>query len=282
MIETTGQVITLFFIYSFLGWVCECIYCSIAQRKIINRGFLAGPYCPIYGFGAVFVLVLLQPFMDNPLIVFLLGVLITSTLEYITSVVMEKIFHTRWWDYSHYKYNINGRVCLLNSFLFGVMSLFVVYIVHPPILHAVQRISPFILWCLDVLLVIYFSVDLFKTVHALLSRNKEFVEMEECLQELHEVMKGMTQYSEEIPFYERVQKMLDSTDADEHFSELVERMVDKVELMPQRSFRIRERLKKAFPNHTNNDFSDELRDWIDKTHEKHMQRLREARQRLKK
>ena len=96
MIETPAQAIILFFIYSFLGWVCECIYCSVGQRKWINRGFLAGPYCPIYGFGGVFVLTLLEPVADSFGMVFLWGVVITSALEYLTSYVMEKMFYTRW------------------------------------------------------------------------------------------------------------------------------------------------------------------------------------------
>ena len=113
--------ILYFFIYSFLGWVCECIYCGVPAKKFINRGFLAGPYCPIYGCGALAVIYTLTPFSDNVVILFGMGVIVTSALEYITSYMMEKLFHTKWWDYSKHPFNIHGRICLKNSILFGLM-----------------------------------------------------------------------------------------------------------------------------------------------------------------
>lgn len=265
MIETPAQAVILFFIYSFLGWVCECIYCSAGQRKWINRGFLAGPYCPIYGFGGVFVLTLLEPVADSFWMVFLWGVVITSTLEYLTSYVMEKLFHTRWWDYSRYRFNLNGRICLLNSTLFGLMCLFVVYIIHPPILNAVQQIPIQLLWVMNAALLIYSSTDVFKTVHALLRRNKEFVELEKCMQELREAMKNVDQLGEEIPFYERVQAVMDSTDADEQLAAMINKMVSRIDLMPKRTFKIRSRLNKAFPHQVNPEFSNEFRAWVDQT-----------------
>ena len=129
-----------FVLYAFLGWVCEDLYCGIPAKKFINRGFFYGPYCPIYGVGALLVLYPLLFVKDYPILVFILGVIITSTLEYITSWVMEILFKTRWWDYSERFMNINGRVCLLNSTLFGIMSIVVVYIIHPVIQDIVMDI----------------------------------------------------------------------------------------------------------------------------------------------
>ena len=128
-----------FVLYAFLGWVCEDLYCGIPAKKFINRGFFYGPYCPIYGVGALLVLYPLLFVKDYPILVFVLGVIITSALEYITSWVMEILFKTRWWDYSERFMNINGRVCLLNSTLFGIMSIVVVYIIHPVIQDALLR-----------------------------------------------------------------------------------------------------------------------------------------------
>lgn len=122
-----------FFIYSFLGWVCECIYCGIGARRFINRGFLEGPYCPIYGWGALIVLYALEPFKNNLVLLFFAGMILTSLLEYATSVVMEKMFHSTWWDYSNRRFNLNGRICLRNSVMFGVMGVVVVRIIHPVI-----------------------------------------------------------------------------------------------------------------------------------------------------
>ena len=120
--------------YSFLGWCGEMVYCSIGQRKLCEkRGFLNGLLCPIYGHGALVVLLVLDGRCENPLLTFLLGAVLTSAVEYITSYGMEKLFHMRWWDYSRYRFHINGRVCLLNSTLFGLASVFLCHFANPPI-----------------------------------------------------------------------------------------------------------------------------------------------------
>lgn len=126
-------VIISFFLYSFLGYCCEVIYCSIPQKRFINRGFLYGPYLPIYGFGSLIVTILLDPLSSWPLAVFLLAFVLTSCLEYFTSWLLEKLFSVKLWDYSKHKVNINGRVCLLNSTLFGLLGLFAEYVVQPGI-----------------------------------------------------------------------------------------------------------------------------------------------------
>ena len=111
----------LFIAYSTLGWCGEMIYCSVPKGRLCEkRGFLNGFLCPIYGHGALLVLYALRGGFRNPFLTFLFGALLTSALEYFTSWVMEKLFHMRWWDYSHYKFQINGRVCLLNSTCFGL------------------------------------------------------------------------------------------------------------------------------------------------------------------
>lgn len=121
---------TLFFtfiIYSFCGYLCEIICSSIKQKKLVNRGFLCGPYCPIYGVGALFILFLLDRFKSDPVLVYILGAILTTAIEYVTSFILEKIFHNKWWDYSDEKFNINGRVFLFNSLLFGFGSLVIIY-----------------------------------------------------------------------------------------------------------------------------------------------------------
>lgn len=124
----------LFMVYSLLGWCGEMIYCSAGQRKLCEkRGFLNGPICPIYGHGALVVLLCLDGGCENPLLTFLLGAILTSLVEYVTSYAMEKLFHMRWWDYSRYKFHINGRICLLNSTLFGLASVFLCHFANPPI-----------------------------------------------------------------------------------------------------------------------------------------------------
>ena len=130
--EDVCAIFLLFIDYSTLGWCCEMVYCSVPKGHICEkRGFLNGFLCPIYGHGALLVLYALHGGFRNPLLTFLFGALLTSVLEYFTSWVMEKLFHMRWWDYSHYKFQINGRVCLLNSTCFGIACVVLCHIVHP-------------------------------------------------------------------------------------------------------------------------------------------------------
>lgn len=166
-----------FIIYAFLGWVCEDIYCGIGKRKFINRGFLYGPCCPIYGVGAILVIYPLLLVQYHPSLVFLFGILITSTLEYFTSWVMEKLFHTRWWDYSKHRFNINGRVCLLNSTLFGLMCMILIFFVHPHVEHFVHQFSFPVLVSFLILFTIGFGVDIVMTILTLMQRKQVFKHM---------------------------------------------------------------------------------------------------------
>lgn len=121
----------LFLIYSFVGWVLEVIYTLFTDKKLTNRGFFIGPYCPIYGVGALLIVIFLSKFQQHPFALFILAVVICSVLEYCTSYVMEKIFKIRWWDYSNNKFNINGRICLETMIPFGVIACLLVYVINP-------------------------------------------------------------------------------------------------------------------------------------------------------
>ena len=119
--------------YSFLGWCGEMVYCSLGQGKLCEkRGFLNGPLCPIYGHGALLVLAALGG-STNPLVTFAAGAVLTSAVEYVTSYLMEKLFHMRWWDYSHKRWNLNGRVCLQNSTIFGLACVALCHWANPAV-----------------------------------------------------------------------------------------------------------------------------------------------------
>ena len=162
------SVILYFIIYSFLGWCCETVYCSILQKKFVNRGFLYGPLCPIYGCGALLVLYLLRDVQTSILPLFLSGMVVTTILEYLTSVLLEKLFHMKWWDYSAMPFNINGRVCLLNSCEFGALSVFVVMVLHPAVTRLVGRIPGPVQLLLAGLLSAVILTDTIYTVHGIL------------------------------------------------------------------------------------------------------------------
>lgn len=149
-----------FVIYAFIGYICEVIYCSIGQRKLVNRGFLYGPWLPIYGFGGLIVNICLIPLKAYPVLVFILGMILTSIVEYIGSWGLEKIFSIKLWDYSKHFANINGRVCLLNSTLFGIMSVSLVYLVQPYITLLISVIPAVVQYYLADVLRLLFAVDL--------------------------------------------------------------------------------------------------------------------------
>lgn len=149
----------VFIIYSFLGWLSEVIYGFAIDKKIINRGFLIGPICPIYGFGAIFMILYLVKYKNDPIVVFILGAFICTLLEYVTSYLMEKIFKVRWWDYSNFKFNINGRVCLYFSSMFGIGAILTICFINPIIINIVNSIPNTIMLIISSILFIIFLLD---------------------------------------------------------------------------------------------------------------------------
>ena len=133
------------------------VTCKLIQyKRFINRGFLMGPICPIYGHGAIIMLILLKDFASNQFILFVMSMLVCTTLEYLTSYFMEKLFSARWWDYSNKKFNINGRVCLRNTLCFGILAIVLVYFLNPFILTYIEKITePFLSILFYTLLVVY-------------------------------------------------------------------------------------------------------------------------------
>lgn len=125
------HIINWFIIYSFLGWVWETFYVSIKHGEFINRGFISGPFCTIYGCGAIAVYLILKPTENNLIILFLGGIVVATLLEYITAVLMESIFHTSWWDYSDKKFNFQGRICLGASLGWGIFTVILFRVLHP-------------------------------------------------------------------------------------------------------------------------------------------------------
>ena len=153
------RYVLLFFVYSFLGWCLEVACKLISDHKFVNRGFLIGPYCPIYGHGALIMTLLLNRYLNDPVTLFIMIILCCSLLEYFTSYFLEKIFHTRWWDYSGYRFNINGRICLETMVPFGLFGLFIMYITNPFFLGLINKISTPILIFLTIILLCVYLVD---------------------------------------------------------------------------------------------------------------------------
>ena len=159
-----AKAVLLFFIYGFLGWCVEVAFAACKSGRFVNRGFLNGPICPIYGFGVMAVAVLLQPVRSNPWLLYLGAFLLTSLLELITGWLLEKIFHAKWWDYSKMPLNIGGYVCLLFSLIWGFACMAIVRWVHPLFRASVSVLPNLLVYIFDVLLLALLVADLIATI----------------------------------------------------------------------------------------------------------------------
>lgn len=196
------NIVTLFIwfaIYSFLGWVWETTFCSIRAGHFINRGFLNGPVIPVYGFGAVFVMLAMSffrsseilthlPYVDIPL-VFFGGLVICTLLEYVTAVILESAFHIRWWDYSKQKFNFQGRICLKSALFFGLMSVVIIYIVQPLVSRVTVSIPADIANPLALVFLVLFAVDLAVTLSSLLHLKSHLAHVQHRLEHAAEEFK---------------------------------------------------------------------------------------------
>ena len=130
-----------FFVYGFLGWCTEVAYATTKQRKFVNRGFLNGPICPIYGVGVTVVVYFLTPYKDNLILLYVLSTVLVTVLEGLTGYLMDKIFHHKWWDYTNQLLNIGGYVCLIFSLVWGVACVLIVRVIHP-VIHKILTFIP--------------------------------------------------------------------------------------------------------------------------------------------
>ena len=149
----------LFFIYSFLGWIMEVSLTLITDKKFVNRGFLLGPCCPIYGCGCILLNLLLPNYTNNVLVLFILTMFTCSLLEYITSFLMEKIFKLRWWDYSQMRFNINGRICLETMTPFSILGVLAIKYATPFFITNINKLSEKTILIISIILTTLFIID---------------------------------------------------------------------------------------------------------------------------
>lgn len=180
--QELAYIFIVFLLYSILGWIIEVNLFLITDKKFINRGFLIGPYCPIYGIGVILMYFLLKKYTDDPLVLFVLAVTICSILEYFTSYILEKVYKARWWDYSNILFNLNGRICLINSILFGIGGLIIMYF-NPILINFLRTIPTGIFNVITAIIAILFIIDIIislnivnKVKNMALSLNKDNTE----------------------------------------------------------------------------------------------------------
>ncbi len=180
-----------FYIFAFAGWIYESIFVSVRTGKVVNRGFLVGPILPLYGFGAVTVYVLLRPFSGCASLLYVMGMLIATVLEYITSWLLEVLFHAKWWDYSEASYNLNGRIALIPSMFWGILSLFMFDVLQPAASFVIKQIPQRYGEVLLVILMVITAIDLASTVITTINFRKQ-------LENLYEFKRDLENALEEI------------------------------------------------------------------------------------
>lgn len=245
-VYTTGQWVLLFFFYCFCGWVWESCYVSLCQRHWVNRGFLQGPVLPIYGSGAIIILFVTLPVEQNLWLVWLLGMLAATALEYVVGAAMEKLFKVRYWDYSKHKFNLNGHICLTSSIAWGFFSILLVRFLHPPVGRLLVRVPDWFVDPLALGLTAVFTVDVVRSVQAALDLREVLTKLTEENEDLRRLAKRAevaAAFAEEDLrlFRERteVEKLL-----------IQERLQEQQEALTDRRCRRRERVETGFRRRT--------------------------------
>ncbi len=190
---TLYQILAYFLVYSCLGWCLEVVYAAATTGQIVNRGFLNGPVCPIYGFGMVIVLFVLTPFEHSTLALYIGGVILPSALELVGGWALYKLYHTRWWDYSDKPFNIGGYICLEFSLLWGVGTLVMMKAIHPTIAGLVGLVPPFIGFLLMCFLYAVYAADVVVTAVAASDLARELDALENVADSIHAVSDAMTE-----------------------------------------------------------------------------------------
>lgn len=184
------EAMWLFCIYAFLGWSIEVVYQAVNKGVFVNRGFLNGPYCPMYGVGMVMVSYILPMFKSNIIILFVTSFIFASALEFVTGFVLEKIFHNKWWDYSNVPFNIMGYICLKFSIYWGIGGVLMFTTIHP-IIYSFMKLIPHIAGVVFlVIFYVFFAGDLVVTVMTILKFNKRIRVLDEMAKKMHEISDG--------------------------------------------------------------------------------------------
>ncbi len=231
------NLLTYFVLYSFLGWIMESIFRSICEKKLINTGFLRGPFCPIYGIGSIIMIVFLKNFEKFPILLFFISIIVLTLWEYIVGVLLEKIFNTKYWDYSNHKFNFQGRICLTNSIYWGVLGVLFIKYIHPFIQSVVSQINTSLLNYIVAILFMIFLVDMITSIINVKNMKITLEKIESINQEIKEKLKEMRQLRKE-----KEQK---------HTTENIQKMIDTLKKKRNKTilhlYKNVYRLKKAFP-----------------------------------
>lgn len=210
-----------FILYSFCGWIYESSYVSFKTNKLVNRGFLNGPIIPIYGFGGAIIGLTLQHIREYYLLVFLMGILLATTLEYITSYCMELIFHAKWWDYSDRKFNIRGRICLEASLFWGLLSIVITSAFQPVVEYVIHEIPRELGETLGYIIIVLIGIDLIITVSSTVTLDQQITAIHKIRLEFKEYILSTKIFEITEDYYERYE--------DSQLSDIMDKIKQKLE-----------------------------------------------------
>lgn len=256
----------IFILFSFIGWISEVIYVGVTSaHKFVNRGFLHGPLCPVYGFGGVVILMLPPSLYATWIPLFFASMILCTIVEYFVSWLMEKLFHTRWWDYSHYKIQLNGRICLLNSILFGFLGVVVIHFVYPLMIDLLNSLGQKVINLSGVIILAVLSVDVFFTVRKLV----DFANVMKKLKDFGETLNshyGQEEWFKKDSFMDMINSVIERAEnRKEEFSQKILEKIDKVQNLHLPSV---EPFLKKFPSIKSTKYKEELNMIKEKFHQK--------------
>ena len=189
MIYTFSTWLLFFYFYCFLGWVWETCYVSVLKARWVNRGFMRGPFLPIYGSGAIVVLIFTLPFRTNAWPVFVVGLRSATLLEYFTGAAMEKMFHVRYWDYSRQRLNLNGYICVTSSLAWGCFSVILTLYGHTPVERFVMNMNENVLEIIVFVLTVYISIDMAESIREAVNLKEVLLGLEENSEDFRRLQK---------------------------------------------------------------------------------------------
>ena len=227
------DILIYFITYSFLGWIMESIFRSVCEKKLINTGFLRGPFCPIYGIGAVIMILFLKNFSKNLILLFFISIIVFTIWEYLVGVLLEKLFHTKYWDYSDNKFNFQGRICLMNSIFWGILGVVFIQYIHPFIESIIEKVDIRLLTYIYSIIGIVMLIDAITSIIKVKNIKVTLEKIEELNKEIKEKLKEITEEGK--------------TDILENIQNLVEQLKYKRNKTMLHLYKNVYRLKKAFP-----------------------------------
>lgn len=188
---TITQWLFFFYFYCFFGWVFESTYVSLKKKEFVNRGFMRGPFLPIYGSGAIMMLVVSMPFQENMILTYLAGCVGATLLEFVTGAAMESLFKVRYWDYSYQRFNYKGYICLSSTIAWGFLTIFMTEVLHKGVENVIMAIPSQVLSLITMVVTVYITVDFTLSFKAAMELRNILIGLEKAKEEMEHIRKRL-------------------------------------------------------------------------------------------